>query len=90
MVSILQNDVIDKLPVAELSATLDLFLEPALMQLPEKRMQTIGKLAVQGVLGGQSPLVTQMARGVPREDETVWPTAKRLYRFVWNQRKSCQ
>jgi hypothetical protein len=88
MASILQNDVIDKLPVAELSATLDLFLEPVLMHLPEKRLQAVGKLAVQGVLGGQSPLVTQMARGVAREDETVWPTAKRLYRFVWNPRFS--
>jgi hypothetical protein len=88
MASILQNDVIDKLPMAELSATLDLFLEPVLMHLPEKRLEAVGKLAVQGVLCGQSPLVTQMARGVAREDETVWPTAKRLYRFVWNPRFS--
>jgi hypothetical protein len=27
-----------------------------------------------------------MARGVVRENETVWPTAKRLYRFLWNAR----
>jgi hypothetical protein len=74
--------------MAELSATLDLFLEPVLKHLPEKRLREVGKLAVQGVLGGQSPLVTQMARGVVREDETVWPTAKRLYRFVWNPRFS--
>ena len=88
MASILENDAIDKLPMAELSATLDLFLEPVLKHLPEKRLREVGKLAVQGVLGGQSPLVTQMARGVVREDETVWPTAKRLYRFVWNPRFS--
>jgi len=88
MASILQNDAIDKLPVAELTATLDLFLEPVLVHLPEKRLREVGKLAVQGVLGGQSPLVTQMARGVAREDETVWPTAKRLYRFIWNPRFS--
>lgn len=48
----------------------------------------VGKLAVQGILAGQSPVVTQMARGVAREDETVWPTAKRFYRFVWNERFS--
>jgi hypothetical protein len=88
MVSILQKGTIDKLPVVELSTTLDLFLEPVLMHLPEKRLREVGKLAVQGVLGGQSPLVTQMARGVVREDETVWPTAKRLYRFIWNPRFS--
>ena len=88
MDSILQSDAIDKLPVAELSATLDLFLGPILMHLPEKRLREVGKLAVQGVLCGQSPLVTQMARGVAREEETIWPTAKRLYRFVWNPRFS--
>ena len=86
MASILQNGAIDKLPVAELSATMDLFLEPFLKHLPEKRLREVGKLAVQGILSGQSPLVTQIARGVAREDETVWPTAKRLYRFIWNPR----
>jgi hypothetical protein len=80
--------MIDKLPVAELSESLDRFLAPVLKQLPEKRLQVVGKLAVQGVLAGQSPLVTQMARGVVREDETIWPMAKRMYRFVWNQRFS--
>lgn len=88
MTSILQKEAIDKLPMTELTAALDLFLKPVLMHLPEKRLQAVGKLAVQGVLGGQSPLVTQMARGVAREDETVWPTARRLYRFVWNPRFS--
>jgi hypothetical protein len=88
MDSILQNDAIDKLPVAELTAKLSGFMEPVVMQLPEKRLREIGKLAVQGILGGRSPLVTQIARGVAREDETVWPMAKRLYRFIWNPRFS--
>jgi hypothetical protein len=88
MGSILRDEAIDKLPVAELEAELDLFLQPVLRHLPEKRLRTVGKLAVQGILGSQSPLVTQMARGVRREKETVWPAAKRFYRFVWNQRFS--
>ena len=88
MDSILQSDAIDKLPRAELSTTLDIFLEPVLRHLPEKRLEKVGKLAVQGILGGQSPLVTQMARGVAREEKTVWPMAKRLYRFMWNSRFS--
>jgi hypothetical protein len=84
--SILQNEVIDKLPVAELQADLDLFLQPVLRHLPEKRLRAVGKLAVQGVLGSQSPLLTHMARGVVHEEETIWPAAKRFYRFVWNER----
>jgi hypothetical protein len=86
MSSIPQSEVIDKLPVAELQADLDLFLQPVLRRLPEKRLRVVGKLAVQGILGSQSPLLTQMARGVVREEETVWPAAKRFYRFVWNKR----
>ena len=88
MNTILQKHVIDKLPVAELAGTLGSFLEPVLMYLPEKRLREVGKLAVQGIIGGQSPLVTQIARGVLRDDETIWPMAKRVYRFIWNGRFS--
>lgn len=88
MASILQDEAIDKLPVAELQTDLDLFLQPMLRRLPEKRLRTVVQLAVQGILSSQSPVLTQMARGVVREEETVWPAAKRLYRFVANERFS--
>jgi len=88
MSMILESSIVDKLPMGELTATLETFLEPVLISLPEKRLREVGKLAVQGIIGGQSPLVTQMARGVVREDQTIWPTAKRLYRFIWNPRFS--
>jgi hypothetical protein len=88
MNTILQNSVIDKLPMEELEVTLNTVIEPVLIHLPERRLREVAKLAVQGVIGGKSPLVTQMARGVAREDETIWPIAKRLYRFVWNKRFS--
>lgn len=88
MDTILQNSAIDKLPMKELTATLDAFMGPVLTNLPEKRLREVAKLAVQGVIGGQSPLITQMARGVKRADETIWPVAKRLYRFIWNKRFS--
>jgi hypothetical protein len=68
MDTILQSSAIDKLPVTELMDALSVFLEPVSMHLPEKRLREVGKLAVQGVIGGQSPLVTQIARGVARED----------------------
>jgi hypothetical protein len=88
MNSISQDEVIDKLPVAELQADLGRFLQPVLKRLPEKRLRAVGQLAVQGILGSQSPLLTHMARDVVHEEETIWPTAKRFYRFVWNKRFS--
>jgi hypothetical protein len=86
MDTILQKGAIDKLPAMELITTLETFVEPVLMHLPEKRLREVAKLVVQGIVGGQSPVVTQIARGVAREDETIWPMAKRMYRFIWNER----
>jgi len=88
MDTILQNDAIGKLPVTELITALEGFMEPVVMHLPDKRLRAVSKQAVQGIIGGQSPVVTQMARGVAREEETIWPMAKRLYRFMWNPRFS--
>ena len=85
---ILQNPAIANLPVAEIESALSAFLEPVLLHLPEKRLQEVGKLAVQGIIGGQSPVVTQIARRVRHEETTVWPMAKRLFRFIWNERFS--
>jgi len=41
-----------------------------------------------GIIGGQSPIVTEMARALIREEETIRPIARRLYRFIWNERSS--
>jgi hypothetical protein len=46
MDSILQSDAIGTLPVNELSAAPEVFFEPVLMHLPEKRLQDVGKLIV--------------------------------------------
>jgi hypothetical protein len=86
MEKILQNRAIVNLPVAELTDALNTFLEPVSMHLPEKRLREVGNLAVQGIIGAQSPIVTKVARALIREEETIWPMAKRLYRFVWNER----
>ena len=86
MGAILENEAVANLPVAELEKELEAFVEPVTTQLPEERLRRVGKLAVQGIIAGQSPMVTQMARGAVRKGETIWPMAKRLYRFIWNER----
>jgi hypothetical protein len=53
-------------------------------QLPDQRLKRVVPLAIQGILAGQSPQITHMARGVAGEGKTKWPVAKRLYRFVKN------
>ncbi len=88
MDTILRDHRVDNLPTDEIISSLERFLKPVLVQLPEKRLREVGKLAVQGIIGGQSPLITQIARGVVRQEETIRPMAKRLYRFIWNERFS--
>jgi hypothetical protein len=88
MNKIQQNEGIDNLPVRELEEALREFMEPVAAQLPDERLKEVAKLAVQGVIGGQSPLISQMARGVRQEEETIRPMARRMYRFVWNKRFS--
>lgn len=88
MESIPQNALVDKLPGKELQDRLESFLEPVFVQLPEKRLRDVARMAVQAIVAAQSPVLTEVARQISRTEETVWPNAKRLYRFVWNKRFS--
>ena len=74
------------LPVAELEDALAEFLAPAAAELPDERLRRVLVQAVHGIVGSQSPVVTTVARGLEREQEHVWPLAKRIYRFLANGR----
>jgi hypothetical protein len=88
MYTIPQSEVVDNLPWPELAEALAGFLAPLWVQLPDKRLHAVAALMVRGILGGQSPLISQMARGVKRTAETIRPQARRMYRFVRNERFS--
>jgi hypothetical protein len=88
MHSIPQNPIVDKLPGEELNDRLEEFLEPVSVHLPEKRLCDVGQMTVHGIIAARSPVLTEAARGVSRTEETVWPTVKRMYRLIWNQRFS--
>ena len=86
MNTIPQLNVVASLPVAELNESLRLFLEPVTSLWPDAQLKAVAELLVQGVVSSQSPLVTQMARGVSHPEETIWPTCQRVYRFLGNER----
>ena len=88
MDSIPQDGVLGNLPTEELLSELAAFLEPVLVHLPEERFRKTCCLAVQGIVSGQSPMITQMARGVKRRQLTIWAMSKRIYRFVRSKRFS--
>jgi len=88
MERILQSSVAANLPVKELTGELRAFMAPVAARLPDKRLEEVVRLGVQGIIGAQSPVVTKMARALVRDEQTVWPMAKRFYRFVRNPRFS--
>lgn len=88
MFSIAIKEVLAKLPVAQLGETLREFVQPFVEELPDRRLARVVPQAVQGILGSQTPVVTGMAQSTSRLEADVWPTAKRIYRFLHNPRLS--
>lgn len=82
------KEVLDQLPVNELQTSLNEFLSPIHEKLPEKRLERVASLSVEGILGSESPVVLQMAQAISHEEGDTWPIAKRIYGFLWNERFS--
>jgi hypothetical protein len=86
MDSVVINGVMDKLPTAELDETLSEFVAPFAEVLPDERLRRVLPLAVRGIVAGQTPVITAMARSVERTESSTWAAAKRIYRFLGNRR----
>lgn len=54
--------------------------------LPDERLRRVVPLAVRGIVAGETPVVTAMARNVERTESSTWAAAKRIYRFLENRR----
>src|SRR5947209_2290104 len=88
MSTIAQNEVLAKIPLVQLEAEIEQFVEPVTRRLPEKRLQRVVGLAVRGISASRSPVITQMARSLQRTKEGVWAMSKRFYGFLANKRLS--
>ena len=54
--------------------------------LPDKRMRKVIESMMLGILGGQTPVITGMARQNGKEDGETWSVAKSMYRLLSNKR----
>jgi len=88
MPTIAQKSPIAKLPQHELKESLRVFLQPLTALLPDIRLPAVAELMVQGIISSESPVITQIARGVAHSDHSIWLTSKRAYRFLSNERFS--
>jgi hypothetical protein len=80
------GEVLAKLPIGELDETLNDFLAPVTELLPEQRLRRVVPQAVCGILAQETPVIAAMAQSISRQEGDCWAAAKRLYRFVENER----
>lgn len=80
MDSVVIKSVLDKLPTNELDETLSEFVAPFAEVLPDERLRRVVPLAVRGIVAGETPVITAMARSVERTESSTWAAAKRIYR----------
>ena len=64
MSSIREKELLANLPSEELMTSLREFMTPVLTHLLEIRLRQVSVLAVRRILAAQSPVLTEMARGV--------------------------
>jgi hypothetical protein len=80
------SNILAKMPIAELEQSLNDFLKPIMEILPEERLRKVVPEAVRGILAQETPVIAAMAQSTPRQERSCWAEAKRIYRFVWNER----
>ena len=77
--------MLGKLPIAQIEGTIHKHIQPLTKMLPDKRMGSVIEVIILGILGGQTPVITGMARQNSKEDGESWATAKRIYRLLANK-----
>jgi len=75
-----------KIPIAELNKTISTHVHPLVQLLPDKRLGAVVECIILGILGHQTPIITEMAGANSKEKGETWPLAKRIYRFLHNPR----
>jgi len=76
--------ILAKLPIGELCETIEAHIRPLTRLLPDKRLGAVAQCIILGILGGQTPVITGMARTNSKAEGETWPIAKRIYRFMYN------
>ena len=81
----LETTVAKILPITEIKATIQKHIEPIVEPLPDKRLKRVVEDMVLGILGSETPVITEIARQNSKEDGESWAVAKRMYRLLGNK-----
>lgn len=77
--------ILAKLPIGEIKATIQEHIRPLEKKLPDKRLERVVEDMVLGIIGGETPVITEIARQKSKEDGESWAVAKRMYRLLENK-----
>ncbi len=80
------ENVLAKLPILEIQRTIQSHTEALMEMLPDRRMKKVLENMILGILGGQTPVITGMARQLWKQEGESWAVAKSIYRLLANER----
>src|SRR5574340_477765 len=80
------ENLLDKLPMEQIKNTIHTHIRPLTARLPDQRLKRVAEEMVLGILGGETPVITEMARQNTKTDGDSWASAKRIYRLLDNPR----
>jgi len=80
------GSILAKLPIMEIQITIQSHTESLMGMLPDKRMKKVLENMLLGILGGQTPVITGIARQNGKTEGETWAVAKSMYRLLGNKR----
>jgi hypothetical protein len=80
------ESIFAKLPILEIQRTIQSHTEVLMEMLPDIRMKKVLENMMLGILGGQTPLISGMARQSGKAEGETWAVAKSMYRLLGNKR----
>jgi hypothetical protein len=78
--------ILAKFPLEHIQTTVHQHILPLTGLLPDKRLKEVAERIILGILGGQTPVITEMARQISKDEGATWAVAKSMYRWLENER----
>ena len=78
--------ILAKFPIEEIETTIREHILPLTRLLPDKRLCRVAEAIILGILGGQTPVITEIARQSSKDEGETWAVAKSIYRWMENKR----
>jgi|GEM_PF-3550316 len=78
--------ILAKFPIEPIQTTIRNHIWLLLCSLPDKRLGRVAERLILGILGGQTPVITEIAQQSAKDEGETWAVAKSIYRWLENKR----